>query len=55
MGALVVFAEHRYFGISFPFEKKYALEKGNNTYLTVENAMMDYVELIKFIKEDYNC
>ena len=55
MGALVVFAEHRYFGISFPFDRSVALTKGYNQYLTVENTMMDYVELIKFIKEDYNC
>ena len=45
-----MFAEHRYFGKSFPFDKKYALNAGNNTYLTVENTMMDYVELIKYLK-----
>lgn len=55
MGALVVFAEHRYFGESFPFDRKIALNKGYNQYLTVENTMYDYVELIKFLKEDYNC
>lgn len=47
LGALVVFAEHRYFGKSFPFDKAYAFNAGNNTYLTVENTLMDYVELIK--------
>jgi pimeloyl-ACP methyl ester carboxylesterase len=54
LGALVVFAEHRYFGKSFPFDKKYALNAGNNTYLTVENTMMDYVDLIKYLRVKYN-
>ena len=49
-GALVVFGEHRYFGKSFPFDKAEAFKKNKNTYLTVENVMMDYVELIKNIK-----
>jgi pimeloyl-ACP methyl ester carboxylesterase len=52
-GALVVFGEHRYFGSSFPFAKTEAFKEGNNSYLTVENTMMDYVELIKFIKTKY--
>ena len=47
MGALVVFGEHRYFGQSFPYDPKVALTKGYNKYLTVENTMFDYVELIK--------
>ena len=51
-GGLVVFAEHRYFGQSMPFGK-HSLEKGNNQYLTVDNALMDYVELIKSIKIKY--
>jgi lysosomal Pro-X carboxypeptidase len=54
MGALVVFGEHRYFGSSFPFEKEDAFKEGNNSYLTVENTMMDYVELIKYIKVKYD-
>jgi lysosomal Pro-X carboxypeptidase len=51
---LVVFGEHRYFGESFPDPKNVALTAGYNTYLTVENTMMDYVELIGFIKQKYN-
>ena len=27
---------------------------GNNQYLTVENAMMDYAKLIKVVKDKYN-
>ena len=53
-GALVVYGEHRYFGESFPFDKSEAFNEGNNTYLTVENTMMDYVELIKFVRTEYN-
>jgi len=53
-GGLVVFGEHRYFGQSYPFDKADAFKEGNNTYLTVENTMMDYVELIKAIKVKYN-
>ena len=52
-GALVVFGEHRYFGQSFPFNRKDAFKAGNNTYLTVENTMMDYVELIRHVKAKY--
>ena len=52
-GALVVFGEHRYFGQSFPFDRTIAFQPGNNNYLTVENTMMDYVELIKAIKIKY--
>ena len=36
MGGLVVFAEHRYFGQSFPFDKADAFNSTNNKYLTVE-------------------
>ena len=55
-GALVVYGEHRYFGHSFPsqFSKEDAFKEGNNAYLTVENTMMDYVELIKQVRKDYN-
>ena len=54
-GALVVYGEHRYFGHSFPsqFSKADAFKEGNNAYLTVENTMMDYVELMKFIRTEY--
>nr|CAB3239873.1 dipeptidyl peptidase 2 [Phallusia mammillata] len=53
MGAMVVFAEHRFYGTSLPF--------GNNTFmhkniglLTVEQAMADYAYLIEHLKESYN-
>ena len=48
-GALVVFGEHRYFGESMPYGAA-SFEKQNLTMLSVEQAMWDYVDLIKFIK-----
>jgi len=52
---LVVFAEHRYFGQSLPFgNKNEAYKAHNNRYLSAENAMMDYVELVKHIRVTYN-
>ena len=53
-GGLVVFGEHRYFGESFPFDQADAFKPEYNTYLTVENTMMDYVELIKMIRVKYD-
>jgi lysosomal Pro-X carboxypeptidase len=42
-GAMVVFAEHRYYGLSNPFGNEFALGKPNNvSYLTVEQAMEDF-------------
>jgi len=53
-GGLVVFGEHRYFGGSYPFnDKAKAMEKENLKYLTVDNVLMDYVELLKMIKSQY--
>lgn len=53
-GGLVVFGEHRYFGGSYPFNNKAkAMENENLKYLTVDNVLMDYVELLKMIKSQY--
>ena len=52
-GALVIFGEHRYFGESYPYDPAVAFTPEHNIYLTVEQAMMDYVLLIKFIRESY--
>ena len=51
---LVVFGEHRYFGVSYPFPPEVAFTPDHNIYLTVEQAMMDYVELIKYIRSAYH-
>lgn len=53
-GGLVVFGEHRYFGGSWPFDNKNkAMEGSNKQFLTVDNVLMDYNELIKSIKLEY--
>ena len=49
---LIVFGEHRYFGVSYPTDPSIAFTPEWNIYLTVEQAMMDYVELIKFVRSD---
>lgn len=36
LNGLVVFAEHRFFGQSWPFDKEYAFTTENSTYLTVQ-------------------
>ena len=54
-GALVIYGEHRFFGASFPIDKKYGpFEKGNNTLMTEDQTMADYVDLIRYIKTKYN-
>jgi lysosomal Pro-X carboxypeptidase len=52
---LVVYGEHRYFGQSIPFgwSKEEALKKGNNQFLSTENALADMSQLIKVVKEKY--
>ena len=52
--ALVVFAEHRYFGESMPFGKD-SYEPKNLPFLSVEQVMADYVEIarqVRFYAED---
>ena len=53
-GALVVFAEHRYFGLSWPFPQNVAFTHPYNTYLTVEQTLADYADLLKYLKTKYN-
>ena len=65
--ALVVFAEHRYYGRSFPFDDVDDFEDGysrprhynslqppyNVSFLTVEQAMADYNQLLLYLRETY--
>ena len=53
-GGMVVYAEHRYFGQSYPFAQDIALTSGYNQWLTVEQTMMDYIELIKDLKAKHS-
>ena len=48
-GAMTIWGEHRYFGKSMPFGDD-SFKRDNLAYLTVEQAMNDYVDLIKEIK-----
>ena len=50
-GALVVFAEHRYYGKSLPFGD-FSFGAGNVSHLTVPNVMADYVQLIDHIRNN---
>jgi lysosomal Pro-X carboxypeptidase len=53
--AMVVFAEHRYYGLSNPFGDEYALGKGYNvSFLSVEQAMQDFNTLNLHIRDKWN-
>ncbi|KAG2433173.1 hypothetical protein HYH02_012716 [Chlamydomonas schloesseri] len=49
-GAMLVFAEHRYYGESVPYGKAVKKHMG---YLSAEQAMADYAQLIMELKEQY--
>jgi len=50
---LIVFGEHRYFGVSYPFEPSEAFTPEHSVYLTVEQVMEDYADLIKYVRTEY--
>ena len=49
--AMVVFAEHRYYGDSMPYGDK-SMKKPYINYLTSEQALADYAYLIKYLKDN---
>jgi lysosomal Pro-X carboxypeptidase len=56
LSAKVVFAEHRYYGTSMPFitgEASYA-DVEHRRFLSIEQVFWDYLELLKFIKDENN-
>ena len=55
LGGMVVFAEHRYYGKSFPFgSPEAATTPSNISYLTVEQAMADYHTLQVYMRKKWN-
>eukprot|EP01084_Bolivina_argentea_P160291 279155_1 len=53
--AIMVFAEHRYFGKSLPFGSNEADIKDENIiYLTVDQTLMDYASLIHYLKTEWH-
>eukprot|EP00656_Telonema_subtile_P046200 TRINITY_DN52568_c0_g1_i1.p1 TRINITY_DN52568_c0_g1~~TRINITY_DN52568_c0_g1_i1.p1 ORF type:complete len:476 (-),score=81.05 TRINITY_DN52568_c0_g1_i1:1-1428(-) len=54
LNAMVVFAEHRYYGLSNPFGDDYALGVPRNvSFLTVEQAMQDFNTLTVHIRSKW--
>eukprot|EP01100_Stratorugosa_tubuloviscum_P008524 TRINITY_DN355_c0_g6_i1.p1 TRINITY_DN355_c0_g6~~TRINITY_DN355_c0_g6_i1.p1 ORF type:complete len:497 (-),score=250.08 TRINITY_DN355_c0_g6_i1:85-1575(-) len=51
--ALVIFAEHRYYGQSLPFGNS-SFQNQNSKYLTSEQALADYAVLLVSFKKEYN-
>ncbi|XP_034935448.1 lysosomal Pro-X carboxypeptidase isoform X2 [Chelonus insularis] len=51
-GALLVFAEHRYYGESLPYGNKSYSDAKYLGYLNSQQALADYVQLIEFLKSD---
>lgn len=50
--ALIIFAEHRYYGQSLPYGNKSYTEPKYLGYLTSQQALADYVQLIEYLKSD---
>jgi len=51
---LIVFGEHRYFGVSYPFDPSVAFTPEHNIYLRVEQAMHDFSNLVGHVREEYS-
>jgi len=50
-GAAIVFAEHRYYGKSYPFGNDSYSSVSNLGYLSSEQALADFAVIITYLKE----
>jgi lysosomal Pro-X carboxypeptidase len=50
--AMVVFAEHRYYGDSMPYGNDSFNDKKKLGYLTSQQAIADFVDVINHLRED---
>ncbi|KAL6049767.1 Dipeptidyl peptidase 2 [Balamuthia mandrillaris] len=53
LNALLVSAEHRYFGESLPFGPEPSFAPENVVFLTVEQTLADYVAIIQHVQQRY--
>ncbi|KOC67366.1 Lysosomal Pro-X carboxypeptidase [Habropoda laboriosa] len=50
--ALLIFAEHRYYGESMPYGNKSYADISHLGYLTSQQALADYVDLIEYLRSE---
>lgn len=54
LNAVVIFAEHRYFGQSLPYGNKTFTKQSYYKYLSPHQALADYAYLLNYLKPIYN-
>uniref|UniRef100_A0A914RQD2 Uncharacterized protein n=1 Tax=Parascaris equorum TaxID=6256 RepID=A0A914RQD2_PAREQ len=51
-GAAVIFAEHRFYGKTYPFGNESYASVSNLGYLSSEQALADYAQLIQYLRNE---